>query len=227
MKKYRIEIAIKFDHNPTTKEYEAIRDKMIDKIDKLFKYGKRSMMTIYPMYRDIEENHFTHRLNVFIETDLEVCSSPLFKILNEIHPLVLVMVKETRFDKREGGIFWYHEGETTFSDGSTYISPNYEFYVNDNTHYTVHYVPITIKNYFERDKKKYENVNWMWSSVGSWDNFLKALTLDEALKEFEEYYENICWKAVENNRERLMSSEDLYRQITKYRWDKVNKEIKQ
>lgn len=66
----------------------------------------------------------------------------------------------------------------------------------------------------------------MWTSTGSWDNFLKSQTLDEALKEFEEFYHKICWESVEINRERLIEAQDLYKQVSEYRWNKINKELR-
>ena len=46
------------------------------------------------------------------------------------------------------------------------------------------------------------------------------------LKEFEEFYHKICWDSVERNRERLIEAEDLYKQMSEYRWNKINKEIR-
>ena len=225
MKKYRVEIGIKFETNPTAEEFEVVRDKLIDKIDNLPSIYEREFMTTYPAHKDIEDKNYYYRINVIFKHECQISSADLFKMLNEIQPLRYVMIKETRFDKRDSSIFWFNEGETTYYDGSTYKCPYYEFFVNGHTHYTVDYVPGKIRRYEERDKKKYEGVMYMWTSTGSWDNFLKAQTLDEALKEFEEFYHKICWESVERNRERLIEAEDLYKQMSEYRWNKINKEI--
>ena len=226
MKKYRVEIGIKFETNPANEDFDVIRDKLIDEIDNLPAIYERSFMTTYPAHEDIEKKNYYYRVNVFFKHECQIRSADLFRVLNEIQPLRYVMIKETRFDKRDSGIFWFNEGETTYYDGGTYVCPYYDFFVNGHSYYTLEYVPGKIKNYDEKDKKKYDGVMYMWTSTGSWDNFLKAQTLDEAIKEFEEFYHKICWESVERNRERLTEAENLYKQMSKYRWNKINKEIR-
>ena len=146
----------------------------------------------------------------------------MFEILNLVdkHPLVMVTVQESRFCKRDAPIFWYHEGETTYDDGSTYISPNYELYVNGNNYYTIQYVPVAIKNMHERDKRRYDGVTYMWRCTGSWGNFMEAKTIDEAIEEFEKYYQRQLWKDIEGCRKHLEEATGNFAQFEDYRWRK-------
>lgn len=220
MKKYMIEVVPKFDKNPTSEEFENICDSIVDAVNNYCDNQERSFHVTYPLQSDIDAGRFSYRIHILIKSEKELRSAALFELLNldDKHPLVLVTVQESRFCKKDAPIFWYHEGETTYHDGGTYISPNYDFYVNGNTCYTVQYVPVAIKNMYERDKRRYDGVTYMWRCTGSWDNFLKATTLDEALKEFEEWYYNMLWNSVEGYRHRLAEAEDEFRQFADYRW---------
>ena len=219
MKKYMIEVVPKFDKNPTAEEFENIRDSIVDEVDNYCNNQERSFHVTYPYQKDIDEGRFTYRIHILIKSEKELRSAALFELLNLVdkHPLVMVTVQESRFCKRDAPIFWYHEGETTYWDGSTYISPNYDLYVNGNNYYTIQYVPVAIKNMYDRDKKRYDGVTYMWRCTGSWDNFMEAKTIDEAIDEFEKYYQKQLWKAVESSRKDLEKATDNFAQFEDYR----------
>ena len=222
MKKYMIEVVPKFDKNPTAEEFENICDSIVDTVDNYCNNQERSFHVTYPYQNDIDEGRFTYRIHILIKSEKELRSAALFELLNLVdkHPLVMVTVQESRFCKRDAPIFWSHEGETTYWDGSTYISPNYDLYVNGNNYYTIQYVPVAIKNMCDRDKKRYDGVTYMWRSTGNWDNFMEAKTIDEAIEEFEKYYQKRLWKAVEGSRKDLEKATDNFAQFEDYRWRK-------
>lgn len=221
MKKYMIEVVPKFEKNPTAEEFEAICDSIVDAVDNYCDNNERSFHVTYPLQKDIDKGMFSYRIHILIKSEKELRSAALFELLNlnDKHPLVLVTVQESRFCKRaDSEIYWFHEGETTYWDGGTYISPNYDLYIKGNTYYTVQYVPVAIKSMYERDKKRYDGVTYMWRCTGSWDNFLKATTLDEALKEFEDIYHKMLWRAIEGTRKSLNEAEDNFRDFVEYQW---------
>ena len=147
--KYRIEVVPEFEKNPTAEEFENICDSIVDAVDNYCNNQERSFHVIFPLQKDIDEGRFTYRIHILIKSEKELHSAALFKLLNSVdkHPLVMVTVQESRFCKRDAPIFWHHEGETTYWDGSTYISPNYDLYVNGNNYYTIQYVPVAINSY--------------------------------------------------------------------------------
>ena len=222
MKKYMIEVVPKFEKNPTNEEFENIRDSIVDTVDNYCNNQQRSFHVTYPYQKDIDEGRFTYRIHILIKSEKELRSAALFELLNLVdkHPLVMLTVQECRFCKRDAPIFWYHEGETTYWDGSTYISPNYDLYVNGNNYYTIQYVPVAIKNMCDRDKQRYDGVTYMWRCTGSWDNFMEAKTIDEAIEEFEKYYQKQLWRAVESTRKHLEEAIDTFAQFEEYRWRK-------
>ena len=60
----------------------------------------------------------------------------------------------------------------------------------------------------------------MWRCTGSWDNFMEAKTIDEAIEEFEKYYQKQLWRAVEGTRKHLEEAIDTFAQFEEYRWRK-------
>lgn len=220
--KYMIEVVPKFDKNPTADEFENIRDSIVNTVDNYCNNQERSFHVTYPLQEDIDAGWFTYRIHILIKSEKELRSAALFELLNLVdkHPLVMVTVQESRFCKRDAPIFWHHEGETTYWDGGTYISPNYDLYVNGNNYYTIQYVPVAIKNMCDRDKQRYDGVTYMWRCTGSWDNFMEAKTIDEAIEEFEKYYQKQLWRAVEGTRKHLEEAIDTFAQFEEYRWRK-------
>jgi len=217
MKRYMIEVVPKFEQNPTQDDFDVICAELVTAVDNLCNNNKRSFHVMYPLQEDIDKGNYHYRIHILVNSESELRSSTLFDLLNTIHPLVLINLQESRFCMRAGdGVHWYHEGETTYYDGGTYTSPNYDLYINGKTHYTVQYVPLAIRSMYDRDKKRYEGVTYMWRCTGCWDNFMRATTLDEALLEFEDYYHKLLWKAVESTRKSLAEAEDNFRQFGEY-----------
>ena len=220
--KYRIEVVPEFEKNPTAEEFENICDSIVDAVDNYCNNQERSFHVTFPLQKDIDEGRFTYRIHILIKSEKELHSAALFELLNSVdkHPLVMVTVQESRFCKRDAPIFWHHEGETTYWDGSTYISPNYDLYVNGNNYYTIQYVPVAIKNMCDRDKQRYDGVTYMWRCTGSWDNFMEAKTIDEAIEEFEKHYQKQLWRAIEDHRKHLEEATNNFAQFEDYRWRK-------
>ena len=222
MKKYAIEVVLKFEKNPTADEFANVSDGVIATVDNCCNNQERSFHITFPLQKDIDEGRFTYRIHILIESEKELHSAALFELLNFVdkHPPFMVTVRESRFCKQDSPIFWYHEGETTYWDGSTYISPDYDLYVNGNNYYTIQYVPVAIKNMCDRDKQRYDGVTYMWRCTGSWDNFMEAKTIDEAIEEFEKYYQKQLWRAVEGSRKYLEEATENFAQFEDYRWRK-------
>lgn len=219
--KYMIEVVPKFEKNPTAEEFEAICDSIVESVDNYCDNQERSFHVIFPLQKDIDEGRFSYRIHILIKSEKELHSSVLFELLNlnDKHPLVSVTVQESRFCKKaDSDIYWFHEGETTYWDGTTYISPSYDLYVNKQCEYTVQSVSLWLHNHPSANKKMYQGVSYMWTSTASWNNFLKATTLDEALKEFEDIYHKMLWKSVEGARKSLNRAEDSFRQFVDYQW---------
>lgn len=222
MKKYMIEVTLKFEKNPTADEFANVSDGVIATVDNYCNNRERSFHVTFPLQKDIDEGRFTYRIHILIESEKELHSAALFELLNFVdkHPPFMVTVRESRFCKQDSPIFWHHKGEMTDWDGDTYISSNYDLYVNGNHYYTIQYVPVAIECMSDRDKQRYDGVTYMWRCAGSHDNFMEAKTIDEAIEEFEQIYSDKLWTSVENLQEELSKASHDFKQFSEYRMNK-------
>ena len=222
MKKYMIEVVLKFEKNPTADEFVNIRDSVVDAVDNYCNNKEQSFHVTCSLQEDVDEGRFTYHIHILIKSEKELHSAELFELLNFVDrpPLFMVTVQESRFCKQDAPIFWRHKGETTYRDGSTYISPDYDLYVNGNNYYTIQYVPVAIKNMYDRDKRRYDGVTYMWRCTSSWDNFMEAKTIDEAIEEFEQMYYDKLWTSVENLQKKLSDASHDFKQFSEYRMNK-------
>ena len=60
----------------------------------------------------------------------------------------------------------------------------------------------------------------MWNCVSSWDNWMEATTLEEAIEEFEQLYLEKRWQAVEGCKKSLDDAIDKFASFDKYRRNK-------
>lgn len=152
-----------------------------------------------------------------IDYEKEVSSIDIFNSLNEFYPLVMVTVIDKRFvAKDDKEVYWTNGGDTTYHDGSTYRDPYYNFHFMGYDDYDIIYVPYYIRNMYDNDKRRYDGMTYMWRCTGSWDNPLKATTIEEAIVEFEDYYKNTLWKCVEVSQERLADNIKNYKNFNDY-----------
>lgn len=208
---YDINIVTRFDNKLSDIELDQLKEDIISAVDNYTGYASRSFIV-----EEKEDNRY--------EFDIEVTTDKILRS-DELYNdnMFMCTVVEKRFNPKHSsnvGIFWTNEGMTTYHDGGTYISPNYDLYVNGNNYYTIQYVPVAIKNMYDRDKQRYNGVTYMWRCTGSWDNFMQAKTIDEAIEEFEKYYQKQLWRAVEGCRKHLEEATDNFAQFEDYRWRK-------
>ena len=152
----------------------------------------------------------------------ELHATEVFEVCDKVYPVVMVHVRDQKYiNHGDMQIGWINDGANAYSASSVYYDPYYRFIFNGKeTDYEV----VDIKNYSGKActdpyaMKRYEGKNWMWKSTGSWDNFMEAKTLDEALEEFEKYYHRQLWKSIENIRKRLEEATDNFAQFDDYRW---------
>lgn len=111
MKKYMIEVVPKFETNPTVEQFEEICDSIVDVVDNMCNDNERSFRVTFPLQKDIDSGTFQYRIHILIRSEKELRSSTIFTLLDLIHPLNLVNLKEKRFCKRaDTEIYWFHEG---------------------------------------------------------------------------------------------------------------------
>ena len=134
-------------------------------------------------------------------------------------PQAFVRVRDARFADTGHGIRWVNDGITVYSDSSIYEDPVYEFHYNDFNDYQIVYIPTYAAKFCARDKERYEKTGakYMWRCTASWDNFMKAQTIDDAIEEFEAMYREKLWDSVVSEEESLRRSIDKFRVFDEYR----------
>lgn len=134
-------------------------------------------------------------------------------------PKASVRVRDVRFTDTGHGIRWVNDGITVYSDSSIYEDPVYEFHYNDFNNYQIVYIPTYAAKFCARDKERYEKTGakYMWRCTASWDNFMKAQTIDDAIEEFETMYREKLWNSVVNEEESLKRTIDKFRVFDEYR----------
>lgn len=137
-------------------------------------------------------------------------------------PKAFVRVRDARFIDTEHGIRWTNDGITAYSDSSVYEDPMYVFHYNDFDDCEIVYIPIYAERFCLRDKERYEKngAKYMWRCTASWDNFMEAQTIEDAIEEFEAMYREKLWNSVVNEQESLRRATDRFREFDEYRRNK-------
>ena len=134
-------------------------------------------------------------------------------------PKSYVRVRDARFADTGHGIRWVNDGITVYSDSSIYEDPVYDFHYNDFNDYQIVYIPTYAAKFCARDKERYEKTGakYMWRCTASWDNFMKAQTIDDAIEEFEAMYREKLWNSVVSEQENLRRATDKFIEFDDYR----------
>lgn len=217
---YIIEVLIRNVSKLTSDELESKTDAIIDVIDNVTAATARSFHILYPSSQQEDRRDFTYKIVARVSTDEVQDATTLFNKINEAVPVRLVSVIDKRFEPRtQEGFYWTNEGSTKYSDGGTYIDPYYVFHANGETDYKIIYIPEYTKNMYPRDREYYEKsgAKYMWACTACWNNFMKATSIEDAIEEFEEMYQDRLWKSIEHYRDLVSGSIDKYHDFNQYK----------
>lgn len=99
---------------------------------------------------------------------------------------------------------WTNEGVVCYADESTYHQDFWEFRIDGIAVFSVHYVPTYTKNWPDwRRQKFFGNAQFAWEGMSGGFTPLKATTIDEALKEFEDIYVNMTRASIQAAEKKL------------------------
>lgn len=170
---------------------------------------------------DIITNSQSYEVRIATDNDADVrgCAISIASYVQTFDPKAFVRVLDVRFSDTGHGIRWVNDGITVYSDSSIYEDPVYEFHYNDFNNYQIVYIPTYAAKFCARDKERYEKTGakYMWRCTASWDNFMKAQTIDDAIEEFEATYREKLWNSVVNEEESLRRAIDEFRVFDEYR----------
>ena len=170
---------------------------------------------------DIITNSQGYEVRIVTDSDADMRGSAISvaSYVQTLDPKAFVRVCDVRFTDTGHGIRWVNDKITMYSDSSIYEDPVYEFHYNDFNDYQIVYIPTYAAKFCARDKERYEKTGakYMWRCTASWDNFMKAQTIDDAIEEFEAMYREKLWNSVVNEEESLRRAIDKFRVFDEYR----------
>lgn len=225
-----IRIAVKFDSKPSLIFIDNYSNSLITAVDDYCNNRQRSYITEEPSKEQKDKGDFVYRWEIEVG-DCSVNAHELFDVVNPIPggKVLLVDVRDKQYDPKYNnsnvGYYWTNEGSTWYHDSQEgYIDPYYDFHVNGHVEYTIVHVPsYALRHEYPRHSaEEYENSGktYMWQCVSSWNNWMKATTLEDAIEEFEEMYKKMLWQSVEGHKKSLDEAIDAFVSFDKYRWNK-------
>lgn len=158
-----------------------------------------------------------------------VTSSDIFECVHTMYSDMMVQVRDVRFIGSDKPYYWTNDGQSTYSDGGTYVDCEYVFHVGQEADYRVIHIPTYIKTKLRTNQssryKEYENHTFMWEATATWNNWLNATTVDDALAEFENIYYNKLVKTVHARQTSLDNSINELKQFAEYKGTILDKNV--
>ena len=224
-----IRIDVKFDDQPSTNFLDSYSDELISMVDDYCNYRERSYITEAPSPEMIEKKAFIYTWEIEV-ADCRAYPKEIFDIVTSIAggKVLLVDVRDKKYDPRYNncnvGYKWTNEGSVWFRDSKEcYVDPYYDFHINGSITYTIIHIPsyaLRHKYSFKGEEFEKSGKTFMWRCTASYDNFMKATTLEEAIKEFEALYRKKLWETVEARKKSLTEAVDTFAAFDEYLWNK-------
>ena len=224
-----IRVKVGFYDKPTEVQLEVYSDRLVTAVDDYYNNRQRSFFIHCPSEERVMKGDYNYEWEIEVD-DCSVNAHELFDILYPIPggKVLFVDVRDKKYDPRYNnstvGYYWTNEGSTWYHDSEKgYKDPVWEFHVNGHSDYRIIHIPTQIDRLMdERSKSFYRNsgATYMWSCVSSWDNWLKATTLEEAIEEFELIYKQKLWESIEGCKKSLDKAIDAFANFDEYRWNK-------
>ena len=223
-----IRIAVRFDSKPSLIFIDMYSNSLITAVDDYCNNRRRSYITEEPSKEQKDKGDFVYRWEIEVD-DCSVDAHELFDIVNPVPggKVLLVDVRDKKYDPKYNnsnvGYYWTNEGSTWYHDSERgYKDPFYRFHVNGHEEYRIVYLPHYVNEYSYNALRKAveEGVKFSWECTGSWNNWMKATTLEDAIEEFEEMYKQELWESIEGYKKSLDKATDAFREFDKYRWNK-------
>lgn len=217
--KFLVNIYLKAQKEIPNDEIMLIKNNMLYAINEY--WPCEALIPTYPTFDKINSGRYEYWFTAHLEED-KLDAAEVFTVCDKVYPLVMVHVRDQKYiNHGDMQIGWTNDGVTAYSTDRVYYDPYYRFiFDGKETDYEVVDVPKYSGRLCtcERDIKRYQDKKWMWKSTGSWDNFMEAKTLDEALEEFEKYYWKRIVHAVSVAKDRLNEAMNNWEMMRAYRY---------
>ena len=220
-----VNVRKKFSIEPNLEMLDECADLIMQLVDSYIGNKPRVFHIEPPTEEMLNSGNYIYKWIINI-ADASVDCKELFDYINTEVPLLTLDVIDHRFIAPPSHVkyFWTNEGSTSDHDGGTYVDPYYCFHANGFDDYEIVDMEIySIRPLLdERARKRIEKLGckYTWRCTSSWDNPLKANTIEEAIEEFENLYIEKLWNTIESIQERLTSATESFRNFDTYRRSK-------
>ena len=219
-----VKVRKKFNVEPTQEMLDECADTIMRIVDDYTAGAARSFHIELPTEEMLNSGNYVYMWVINI-CDVSVYCKDLFDYINEEVPLLTLDVLDHRYEPsprpETNKYYWTNEGSTAYHDGGTYVDPCYCFHANGFDDYEIVDMEIYTNRptIHERDRERIKKLGckYTWRCTSSWNNPLKAHTIEDAIEEFEELYREKLWKSIENTQERLTSATESFRNFDNYR----------
>ena len=209
----------KFDMEPTLGQLDEYVDGIMYLLDEYTNHAVRTFSIQLPTDEMLNSGNYIYTWVIKV-CDAVIDSKELFDLIHETEPLLTLDVLDHRFIQPPPHVkyYWTNDGSTSYYDGSTYTDPYYRFHANGFDDYEIVDMEVYARKFAVRDKERIEKLDckYTWRCTTSWDNPLKARTIEEAIEEFETLYREKLWKSIESLQERLVSATESFRNFDTY-----------
>jgi hypothetical protein len=217
-----VKVRKKFSVEPNLEMLDACADTIMQIIDGYTTGAARTFHIELPTEEMLNSGNYVYMWIINI-TDASIDCKELFDYINAEVPLLTLDVINHKYAPgprpEANRYYWTNDGSTSYHDGSTYTDPYYCFHANGFDDYEIVDMEVYAKKFVGRDKERVEKLGckYTWRCTASWDNPLKAHTIEEAIEEFENIYREKLWKSIESLQERLASATNSFRNFDTYR----------
>lgn len=201
-----IRVCVSYYENPTEEQLENYSDRIVAAVDDYCNNRQRSFIINRPSEERIKAKAYNYEWEIEVG-DCSVNAHDLFDIVNPLSlggKVLLVDVRDKKYDPKYNncnvGYYWTNEGSTWFHDSKEgYVDPYYDFHINGNVAYTIIHIPSYASRHeysFRGEDFEKSGQTYMWRCTTSYDNFMKATTLEDAIEEFEQLYKDKLWETL-------------------------------
>lgn len=217
-----VKVRKKFSIEPNQEMLNECADAIIQTVDSYTGNKPRIFHIELPTEEMLNSGNYIYKWVISVSGATIDCKE-LFDHINAEVPLLTLDVFDPKFIAPPSHVkyFWTNEGSTSYHDGGIYVDPYYCFHANGFDDYEI----VDMEVYGsrpalgERERKRIEKLGckYTWRCTSSWDNPLKAQTIEEAIEEFENFYREKLWNTIESIQERLASATESFRNFDTYR----------
>ena len=217
-----VKVRKKFNIEPTQEILNECASDIMQIVDSYTSGAARTFYIELPTEEMLNSGNYVYVWIINI-ADATINCKELFDCINVEVTLLTLDVVDHKFIQPPPHVkyFWTNDGSTSYHDGGTYVDPYYCFHANGFDDYEIVDMEVygSRPAFGEIERKRIAKLGckYTWRCTSSWNNPLKATTIEGAIEEFESIYHEKLWNTIESLQERLASATESFRNFDTYR----------